>query len=219
MPARATHHWLFSLIASCWLLSLSLVVDASPRQPSAISEILSSTRLDRWASLLNSAAQDSESVQLERINRFINDAISYASDQQLWGQEDYWATPEETLKLGQGDCEDYAIAKYFGLLKLGVAVERLRLTYVKALGRNSAHMVLAYYSSPNSQPLILDNLNGQVLPASARRDLLPVYSFNAQGIYLAKAPTQKIRQPVSMLARWDELTARINNDSDRQPLL
>ena len=103
MPARATHHWLFSLIASCWLLSLSLVVDASPRQPSAISEILSSTRLDRWASLLNSAAQDRENVQLERINRFINDAITYASDQQLWGQEDYWATPEETLKLGQGD--------------------------------------------------------------------------------------------------------------------
>ena len=219
MPARATHHWLFSLIASCWLLSLPLVVDASPRQPSAVSEILSSTRLDRWANLLSSAAQDSESVQLERVNRFINDAIVYASDQQLWGQDDYWATPEETLKLGQGDCEDFAIAKYFGLLKLGVPVERLRLTYVKTLSRNSAHMVLAYYASPNAQPLILDNLNSQVLPAAARRDLLPVYSFNAQGIYLAKAPTQKIRQPVSMLTRWDELTARINNDSDRRPLL
>lgn len=219
MPTHATHHWLFSLIASCWLLSLPLVVDASPRQPSAVSEILSSTRLDRWANLLSSAAQDSESVQLERVNRFINDAIVYASDQQLWGQDDYWATPEETLKLGQGDCEDFAIAKYFGLLKLGVPVERLRLTYVKTLSRNSAHMVLAYYASPNAQPLILDNLNSQVLPAAARRDLLPVYSFNAQGIYLAKAPTQKIRQPVSMLTRWDELTARINNDSDRRPLL
>ena len=57
------------------------------------------------------------------------------------------------------------------------------------------------------------------ISAAARRDLLPVYSFNAQGIYLAKAPTQKLRHPVPMLARWDELSARLSSDNSQQPLL
>ena len=205
------HSLLLCLVASTAL--------AQPAKPSGLAQSASQVRLSNWQQLLQNGTELNEPAKLEAVNHLINGSIAYVSDQQAWGQDDYWATPEETLKLGQGDCEDYVIAKYFGLLKLGVPVERLRLTYVKALSRNSAHMVLAYYASPNAQPLILDNLNSQVLPAAARRDLLPVYSFNAQGIYLAKAPTQKIRQPVSMLTRWDELTARINNDSDRQPLL
>ncbi|OYT95711.1 MAG: hypothetical protein CFE49_11245 [Pseudomonas sp. PGPPP3] len=185
-----------------------LALPACPRQ----------LRLSNWQQLLENNTHLDEPDKLEAVNRLINRSVAYVSDQQAWGQDDYWATPEETLRLGQGDCEDFAIAKYFALLKLGVAVERLRLTYVKALGRNSAHMVLAYYPSPNAQPLILDNLNSQILPAAARRDLLPVYAFNGQGIYLAKAPTQKLRHPTTLLARWDELSARLQ-DSNLQPLL
>lgn len=207
------------LLQSTLLCLLASSVLAQPVNPSGLTQSASQIRLSNWQQLLHNGSALGELAKLEAVNHRINGSIAYVSDQQAWGQDDYWATPEETLKLGQGDCEDFAIAKYFGLLKLGVPVERLRLTYVKTLSRNSAHMVLAYYASPNAQPLILDNLNSQVLPAAARRDLLPVYSFNAQGIYLAKAPTQKIRQPVSMLTRWDELTARINNDSDRRPLL
>ena len=184
---RMLHSLLLCLVASTAL--------AQPAKPSGLAQSASQVRLSNWQQLLHNGSELNEPAKLEAVNHLINGSIAYVSDQQAWGQNDYWATPEETLKLGQGDCEDFAIAKYFGLIKLGVAVERLRLTYVKALGRNSAHMVLAYYPSPNAQPLILDNLNSQVLPAAARRDLLPVYSFNAQGIYLAKAPTQKLRHP------------------------
>lgn len=208
---RMLHSLLLCLVASTAL--------AQPGKPSGLAQSASQVRLSNWQQLLHNGSELNEPAKLEAVNHLINGSIAYVSDQQAWGQNDYWATPEETLKLGQGDCEDFAIAKYFSLLKLGVAVERLRLTYVKALGRNSAHMVLAYYPSPNAQPLILDNLNSQVLPAAARRDLLPVYSFNAQGIYLAKAPTQKLRHPVTMLTRWDELSARLNNDNQQQPLL
>ena len=207
---RMLHSLLLCLVASTAL--------AQPAKPSGLAQSASQVRLSNWQQLLQNGSELNEPAKLEAVNHLINGSIAYVSDQQAWGQNDYWATPEETLKLGQGDCEDFAIAKYFGLIKLGVAVERLRLTYVKALGRNSAHMVLAYYPSPNAQPLILDNLNSQVLPAAARRDLLPVYSFNAQGIYLAKAPTQKLRHPATLLARWDELSARLQ-DSDLQPLL
>lgn len=208
---RMLHSLLLCLVASTAL--------AQPAKPSGLAQSASQVRLSNWQQLLQNGSELNEPAKLEAVNHLINGSIAYVSDQQAWGQNDYWATPEETLKLGQGDCEDFAIAKYFGLIKLGVAVERLRLTYVKALGRNSAHMVLAYYPSPNAQPLILDNLNSQVLPAAARSDLLPVYSFNGHGIYLAKAPNQKLRHPTTLLARWDELSARLNSASNPQPLL
>ncbi len=209
--------WVHRLIQSA-LLCLLATANSSLAEPSGLAASAGQIRLSNWQQLLENNTHLDEPDKLEAVNRLINRSVAYISDQQAWGQDDYWATPEETLRLGQGDCEDFAIAKYFALLKLGVAVERLRLTYVKALGRNSAHMVLAYYPSPNAQPLILDNLNSQILPAAARRDLLPVYAFNGQGIYLAKAPTQKLRHPATLLARWDELSARLQ-DSDLQPLL
>lgn len=209
--------WVHCLIQSA-LLCLLATANSSLAEPSGLAASAGQIRLSNWQQLLENNTHLDEPDKLEAVNRLVNRSVAYVSDQQAWGQDDYWATPEETLRLGQGDCEDFAIAKYFALLKLGVAVERLRLTYVKALGRNSAHMVLAYYPSPNAQPLILDNLNSQILPAAARRDLLPVYAFNGQGIYLAKAPTQKLRHPTTLLARWDELSARLQ-DSDLQPLL
>ena len=205
-------------LLGCLLLILASSPLAQPSTAPGLSEAASQARLTNWQNLLEQGASLDEPAKLEAVNRLINRSIIYTSDSQAWGQDDYWATPEETLRLGQGDCEDFAIAKYFALRKLGVAVERLRLTYVKALGRNSAHMVLAYYASNNAQPLILDNLNSQVLPAAARRDLLPVYAFNGQGIYLAKAPTQKLRHPTTLLTRWGELSARLQ-DSDLHPLL
>lgn len=214
MPSRAArpaHRLLHSLLASCWLFSPALVADASPPQPSALSQALSSARLDSWQNLLASAAQDSESARLERVNGFINRSVSFVSDQQAWAADDYWATPAQTLSRGQGDCEDFAIAKYFSLVSMGVPSEKLRLTFVKALTQNQAHMVLAYYPSPSEQPLILDNLDPRIRPASERRDLLPVYSFNNHGVFLAKSP-QRVSQPPEFLARWNELSERALTD-------
>ncbi|MBL3278677.1 hypothetical protein ELP91_28930, partial [Klebsiella pneumoniae] len=78
----------------------------------------------------------------------------------VWGQVDYWGSPLETLTKGQGDCEDYAIGKYFALMAAGVPSARMRLVYVRAQngGVIQAHMVLAYYPTPDAEPLILDNL-------------------------------------------------------------
>lgn len=169
-------------------------------------------RLSSWHNLIDNSASLSDDEKLDAANRLINRLVGYASDQQTWGQDDYWATPAETISQGQGDCEDFAIAKYFTLMQMGIAGERLRLTYVKVLGRQEPHMVLTYYQDQHSQPLILDSLNPEIVQAAARKDLLPVYSFNAEGIYLAKAPNQKIAQPPSMLSRWEELSARIQNN-------
>jgi len=150
--------------------------------------------------------------QLIEVNRFFNQ-FTYKSDMALWGEEDYWATPEEFIGKNSGDCEDYVVTKYFILRSLGVPDERLYLTYVKAVSENRAHMVLSYFETPESTPLILDNYNPRILPADKRRDLLPVYSFNAKSLFLTNAsaglgrslPADKIKNN-----KWQKLLNNIN---------
>ena len=147
--------------------------------------------------------------QLIEVNRFFNQ-FEYRDDMAQWGVKDYWATPEEFIGSQQGDCEDFVIAKYFSLRKLGVPDERLYLTYVKALKQNVAHMVLSYFETPGSIPLILDNYDPAILKGNQRSDLLPVYSFNAQSLFLTNAsaglgrslPTDKIKN-----SKWKKLLA------------
>lgn len=123
---------------------------------------------------------------LEDFNWYWNN-IRYYTDIKHWGVVDYWATPIESLASEGGDCEDYAIAKYFSLKSLGVPTQNLRITYVRALRWNEAHMVLAYYPTPDADPYILDNLNKRVSLASERTDLVPVYSFNDEDVWLPGA--------------------------------
>lgn len=150
------------------------------------------------------AAKGREAGVLQAVNDQLN-RIPFLSDQAHWGQDDYWATPAEAVASNGGDCEDYAIAKYYMLKELGVPLQRLRITYVKALKINDAHMVLAYYSRPDAEPLVLDNLDGRVRPASERSDLVPVYSFNDDEFQLVtsslKGKPSQIRQWLSMQER------------------
>lgn len=146
---------------------------------------------------------------LQTVNAFFN-RLPYQTDAAHWGSEDYWATPAEMSASNGGDCEDYSIAKYFLLREMGVPVERLRITYVKAVRLNQAHMVLTYYASPGAEPLILDNLEGGVRPASERADLVPVYSFNDDDVVLVrdgrKASSQQIRA-------WRELQHKLEAET------
>lgn len=136
----------------------------------------------------NKALQQ-EREKLELVNDFMN-RTPFLSDVQHWGKEDYWATPVEFLSTNGGDCEDFSIAKYFALRSLGVPDEKLRITYVKEIVvYNEAHMVLAYFPAPDAEPLVLDNINKSIRPASTRTDLVPVYSFNGSGLWLAKDQT------------------------------
>jgi predicted transglutaminase-like cysteine proteinase len=166
-----------------------------------------------WQKLLQTSADLAAPAQLRRVNDFYNRRIRFGEDQPIWGQSDYWATPMETLGKGAGDCEDFAIAKYFTLLLLNVPDEKLRLIYVQARlgGVNSsitqAHMVLAYYPSPEAEPLILDNLIDDLLPASRRRDLQPVFSFNSQGLWQGVSGARGAGGPAN-LTRWQELLKR-----------
>ncbi len=167
-------------------------------------------KLQDWGGLLGKAEQVTELNKLARINEYFNRNIAFVSDKKHWKKEDYWATPLETLASSGGDCEDYVIAKYFSLIQIGVDQKKLRITYVKALKLNQAHMVLAYYAQPKSDPLILDNINPKILPASKRRDLAPVYSFNGLGMWLERMRGNSIKMgDPNRLNMWVDLLVRM----------
>jgi len=171
-----------------------------------------------WERFLDTVANLPEEEKLELVNEFINRQIRYGDDIAIFGEKDYWATPLESLAGGAGDCEDFSIAKYITLNLLGVPIEKLRLTYVRAeLGRpgsgiTQAHMVLAYYAKPTSEPLILDNLVGTLRPASRRKDLKPVYGFNSQGLWVAGQPAPVLADPTSRLSRWRDVLQRMQQE-------
>lgn len=172
-------------------------------------------RVELWQKLLSDPASKklADKEKLELVNNFFNMNVLFMNDSDLWGKEDYWATPLEALSVGAGDCEDYSIAKYFTLKQLGVAEEKLRITYVKAVKLGQAHMVLTYFENKRAIPLVLDNINPEIKPANQRKDLIPVYSFNGGGLWLSKSRGSGKRVgDASKLSLWEDLAARMEKD-------
>jgi hypothetical protein len=148
-----------------------------------------------------------------KINHYFNKTINYTTDQQLYNTLDYWASPMESFQRGRGDCEDYSIAKYFTLLASGIPMEKLRMVYVKAttsLGVEG-HMVLAYYPSPEQEPVILDNLIADIKPASERTDLKPVYSFNSQGLWTGVGGNTA-GDPMTRISKWRDAVEKVKTE-------
>lgn len=164
--------------------------------------------------LTNQLSGASEMTKIGMINDFVNQHVLYVEDIDLWGMEDYWATPLETFGRGAGDCEDFSIAKYVLLKKLGVSTDKLRLTYVRVRMPSGAirpHMVLAYYPIPTADPLILDNLSFELIPASRRTDLFPIFSFNDKGLFVANNPTMRAGSPTN-ISKWRDVLTRMRQD-------
>ena len=212
-------------LAARWLSILVpvLPVAALAIEPAVITESALATqarqhgptarkRLSAWRDILVNPKYKawSERAKLRLVNDFMN-KTPFVEDIVHWKQEDYWATPIEFLSTNGGDCEDFAIAKYFTLRALGIADANLGITYVIRKRTNKAHMVLAYFPAPGSEPLILDNERRTIQPASRRTDLVPVYRFNASGIWLATGQTG-FAQPVGSsdrISRWRQLKDRV----------
>jgi predicted transglutaminase-like cysteine proteinase len=174
-----------------------------------------------WLNLMQSDKNLPKKDRLEKVNSFFN-LFYFVDDIKLWGVNNYWATPVEFIGVNGGDCEDYSIAKYFTLLELGIAEEKMRITMVKAVNQDQDqyHMVLAYYDTPASIPLILDNIDGVIKPANERNDLIPIYSFNGTQLWLNKDRGKSVPSGnSSRLKRWRDLRQRINTAKLKQPTL
>jgi predicted transglutaminase-like cysteine proteinase len=157
-----------------------------------------------------------ETLRVERINQIANRA-RYATDQMLWKSDDYWATPAEFAAVAAGDCEDYALAKYFALRELGMQADKLRITYVRLLreGRLENHMVLAYYPKPGAEPWVMDNLEKRFMRAGERPDLTPVYSFNDDRVWKIQGGSDRELGSPQHLRKWRELLDRVRAEVKR----
>jgi len=192
---------LIFVITTFLLYSQSLVVT-----PALIDQVeqkhgrFAKARFEALHKLLNDLQNAPTKQQLRDVNNFFN-RVSYGSDMDIYTVSDYWATPYEFLARDEGDCEDYVIAKYFALLELGFKSSQLYFTYVRVDGYDEAHMVLSYFETPRSMPLVLDNINKRILLASERTDLKPVYNFNPAILNDGKK-TNAHRQ-------WDDLMKRL----------
>jgi len=193
-----------ALTAEKFRLDEKVLAEAESRYGSA-----ARTRLSEWEELIRSDNSATDMEKLIKVNDFFN-RLDFVDDNIHWGQQDYWATPVEFLASDGGDCEDFSLAKYFTLKAMGVNERRLNLTYVKALNLDQAHMVLTYFEVPGEEPLVLDNLVADIKPATQRTDLLPVYSFNGTGLWIAKMRGRgELVGKSDRLSRWRELLERM----------
>lgn len=206
------------LIVCCSALSLTAIGNPALDKLEGLAAQMHGAETGRivaeWIRMQDDVRPAPHSEQLERINTFFNRRLSFEDDLVIWRTKDFWATPFESMSRKAGDCEDFAIAKYITLRLLDVPDEKLRLIYVRAQiggassGISQAHMVLGYFETPTSDPLILDNLTGEIRPASRRPDLSPVFSFNSAGLWVAGANTSTA-DPTARLSRWRDVLARM----------
>lgn len=195
--------------------ALASVVNLPPELLNQIEQqhgIDAKTRILQWEMLINNNQHEPDLVKLRMVNEFFN-KMKYISNDKQYGVPDYWATPLEFLINAEGDCKAFALSKYFTLRAMGVSVDKLRLSYVKATQLNQAHMVVTYYETPSTDdPFILDNLRSLILYATERPDLRPIYSFNGDGMWLTstlKAQGGKRVGDSSKVIIWTDLKKRM----------
>jgi len=211
-------------VCLCICILLSGVFCAAALDPNKLEKSMQTrfgvtgvNKLHAWQNLIDNNQTNIAAEKTKAVNDFFNKNIHFEDDIIHWKASDYWATPLETLGSGAGDCEDYTIAKYFSLIRLGISVEHLRLIYVKAQigGATSkvfqAHMVLGYYEQPDSIPLILDSLVSQIETADKRTDLHPVFSFNSDGLWVGNQAQPQI-DPTARLSRWRDVLERMKQE-------
>jgi predicted transglutaminase-like cysteine proteinase len=136
-------------------------------------QVCSATALS-WQKIIRQSLGLSPMEQLVSVNKYFN-RWPYRLDIDVYGVNDYWATPGEFLRLS-GDCEDYSISKYYALRKLGFSVDDMRIVLLKDTIRNIAHAVLAVKLGDDSY--ILDNMSDLVLSHLNYMHYVPQYSVN-----------------------------------------
>jgi len=130
--------------------------------------------LKNWRKIITSAKGLSRQGKLAAVNNFFN-RWPYKLDPEIYGLSEYWATPREFMTRS-GDCEDYSIAKYFALRKLGFSKDEMRVVILMDEIRGIGHAVLTIYEG--NDILILDSLSNLILSHSLYKHYVPQYSMN-----------------------------------------
>jgi predicted transglutaminase-like cysteine proteinase len=135
---------------------------------------------EEWAGLLEDLKGLPLRTMVERVNAAMN-RHGYVPSSVNWGQSNYWETPFEFIRR-DGQCQDYAVAKFMLLRQLGVPNELMRIVVVRHLPRQVDHAVVVVYV--DGEPQVLDSLLPDVLPAAQVTHYRPYYSINETGWWL-----------------------------------
>jgi predicted transglutaminase-like cysteine proteinase len=142
----------------------------------------------RWRAIAAAGAQDgivsgeARRTVIHAVNRAVNATIRYQTDAAAWGSEDYWASPQETMARGVGDCEDYALLKLAMLAAIGVPEPEMTVVVVKDLSRGIGHAVLAVRTGEGYE--VLDNLTDAVRSDAEIASYVPLYSIGHAGTWI-----------------------------------
>ncbi len=163
------------------------------------------TRLRNWQKMINHSDAKLDLDKLALVNEFVNRAHP-VNDIDSWQKTDARANPLEFLINHAGDGQDFSVAKLFTLHRMGVPLAKLRISYVKSNGLNRPHTVLAYFSTPTAEPLILDNIERRIKSASARKDLEPIYLFDARDILMIDGDSKQLpAEKSNHIVKWKNL--------------
>jgi predicted transglutaminase-like cysteine proteinase len=93
---------------------------------------------------------------LEKVNIVVNNAVRPMDDSDHYGVTEFWTVPVD----GEGDCEDYVLAKRKMLVLLGLPSAALRIT-VAVNNRFVRHAVLTVVTTQGDY--VLDNAQDDIL--------------------------------------------------------
>ena len=151
--------------------------------PSSAERCAPATR--EFRDLVAAAAKRTGREKIDLVNRSVNNSIRYVSDLAQHGVSDLWSGPLSTYKSRQGDCEDYAIAKYVALREAGMSRDDLRLLLVRDRFAGDHAVVGARHEG---RWLILDNRHSRLLEPDSVAHLRPMFALDHQGVKLFAAP-------------------------------
>ncbi|MEW9808513.1 transglutaminase-like cysteine peptidase [Mesorhizobium marinum] len=135
-----------------------------------------------FAELVDLARHDAFLAKLDRVNRGVNRLIAYKRDVANYGSLDHWAKPEQILKRGAGDCEDFAILKMAALLDAGVPARSMSLVVLHDTEKRVFHAVLTV--ATGSGTFVLDNVRDRVVKDVDLPSYLPLYSFSTDRAWI-----------------------------------
>lgn len=113
---------------------------------------------------------------LARVNQWVNREVAYVNDDRNYRQRDFWATAEQTIARGSGDCEDFAILKMQLLRAAGISTDRMKLVLLRDLAANSDHAFLLVQTAQGK--VVLDNMTDRLYDGSQPNSVRPVLSFS-----------------------------------------
>ena len=169
-----------------WLSTLERHITQDVPEGQCTDGFFNKCHLNNWFAFLEGLKDKPRAQQLDEVNRYANEK-TYIIDLDNYGVEDYWAVAKEFLYNG-GDCEDYAITKFFSLRWLGYGQDELRLLILRDTNLRIQHAVLVVFEK--GQVLVLDNQSQQVMPQEKILHYVPLYSVNEKQWWLHVPPTR-----------------------------